>query len=210
MKRFVDSSGNATTVNMASVLKTYTPRVPFDIETVPMGPSNDVPPIGSLDPALGRLVLKLEELLQERPVWTRRAISNQMSSPGFDNVGKQLFQYVAYMFASGPWRDALIRYGTDPRTDPKYRIYQTMVFQFEAEAREKTRQKNVRKQQRGGYKERKGVDVDRKSHIFDGVSVSIEGRVYQACDILDPMVQKMFATPNLRKRCHVSRQAQLL
>ena len=203
MKQFVDSSGNARIINMANVLKTHTPRIPFDIATVPMAPSDDVPPIASLDPEMRRFVKKLEELLQERPIWTRRAISNQIASQGFDSFGKQLFQYVAYMFVSGPWRDALIKYGVDPRTDPKYRIYQTMVFQFEAEAMEKTREKSAKRLRRGGYREEKKANMDRRSHIFDGVIVPVEGRVYQACDIVDPMIQKMLATPHLRKRCHV-------
>ncbi|MCJ1247911.1 tau 95 subunit of transcription factor TFIIIC [Trapelia coarctata] len=198
MKQFVDSLGNATTINTANVLKTHTPRIPFDTATVPTAPSREVPPIDSLDPALRRLVTKLEELLLERPIWTRRAITNQIYEPGFDNIGKQLFQYVAYMFVSGPWRDALVKYGVDPRTDPKYRIHQTMVFQFETEAKEKI------KQSRGGFKERKKpADLDRRSHIFDGINVSVEGRVYQVCDILDPMVQKMLATPDIRERCHI-------
>jgi len=206
MKQFVDSSGNATTINMANVLKIHTPRIPSDAATVPMAPSNDVPPIKSLDPTLRRLVKKLEELLQERPIWTRRAISNQISEQGFGSVGRQLFQYVAYMFVSGPWRDALVKYGLDPRTDPKYRIYQTMVFQFETEAKEKIRQRGGN-QTSGGFKEgKRPADLDRRSHIFDGITVPVEGRVYQVCDILDPMVQKMLATPDIRKQCHVSHE----
>ena len=188
---------------MANVLKTHTPRVPFDIATVPTAPSRNVPPIDSLDPALRRLITKLEELLQERPIWTRRAISNQISETGFDSVCKQLFQYVAYMFASGPWRDALVKYGIDPRTDPKYRIYQTMMFQFEAESKERSR----RKGNGGGFKEKKSPgDLDRRSHIFDGITVPVEGRVYQVCDILDPMVAKLFVTENIRKQCYVSHE----
>lgn len=35
---------------------------------------------------------------------------------------------MAYHFVNGPWRPLWVRYGYDPRKDPKARIYQTFDF----------------------------------------------------------------------------------
>ncbi len=182
-------------------------QVPHKVVTIMLGHANprvpteapsELPDLGSLHPLTQQTVRRLRELLEERPLWTRRALSNQMSVGGA--VLKYAWQYSGYMFRSGPWRDSLVKFGVDPRSDPKYRIYQTLTFQLPSNGKdaqwrgERTR---YRKYKRGKLR-------NRNSHIFDGKNVSLDGKVWQVCDIMDPLLKGLLATENLRATCDVS------
>lgn len=91
------------------------------------------------------------------------------------------------MWRAGPWRDACVIYGLDPRLDPKYRMYQTVFFQMDT-----YRPKNI------------PVDEQKESHVFDGKRVTKDGRCFQLCDVTDPMVRILIDTKDIRKSCNVS------
>ena len=144
-------------------------------------------------------------MLDERPVWTRRALSNRIAVPEWNNIGKFVYQYVGYTFRSGPWREALIKFGVDPRTDPRYRIYQTMTFRLDRmEPVVKASVTRNRQSRRGGARVR-NKDFDRQSHIFDGVNLNPDGKVWQVCDVTDPLLASILSTSNLRDKCDVRR-----
>lgn len=42
---------------------------------------------------------------------------------------------VAYFYNSGPWRMTWVRFGFDPRKDPKARIYQTLDYRIRTAGR---------------------------------------------------------------------------
>ena len=87
---------------------------------------------------------RLKACFAERPLCTRLYLSNKLQVNFTDE--KALFkalQYVAYLIPFGPWRYIMsvyrlliylltinrgcwVIYGVDPRTDFKYRIYQTL------------------------------------------------------------------------------------
>ena len=100
---------------------------------------------------LSPLEQKMHHLLEERPCWTRTALLNQLSaddhkvinayvvcgffsSPGLEPTSwgaqhtsefrrnKSCWPMISYTFADGPFRDLVIRYGYDPRTDPEARL----------------------------------------------------------------------------------------
>ena len=178
--------------------------VVFNITVVPAAPSPDLPAIETLEPVLQRLIAAAQTLMQERPIFTRRALvncipGNEWATTGA-NSAKLIYQYVGYMFSSGPWRDAVVRYGVDPRKDPSFRIYQTMMFMLE----------NEPKDNRGRYSrtkpdsDRNEQVVNKESHLFDGTNVNKDGKVWQVCDITDPLMKSLLSTTNLRKECHVS------
>jgi general transcription factor 3C polypeptide 5 (transcription factor C subunit 1) len=204
VKQVVDELGNTTTVNVHLAPKTWNQPVPFDIAEIPFGPA-DIPPVETLSPAMQRLIASAKRLMEERPIFTRRALMN--SIPGSDwetvgsNVAKYVYQYVGYMFASGPWRDGVVRFGVDPRKDPECRKYQTMMFMLEKEAKD-SRARWTR------TKIDPNVAADalkkKQSHLFDGQTVSKDGKVWQVCDITDPFMKDLLATTNLRKECDVS------
>ncbi len=127
-----------------------------------------------------------------------------MPGDEWDNLGqntaKNVYQYVGYMFSSGPWRDALVRYGVDPRTDPSFRIYQTMIFMLDTERRDSRARFNRTKPDRT----RSEQVLRKESHLFDGVTVSKDGKIWQVCDISEPLLKDLLSTADLRKECHVS------
>lgn len=185
-------------------LKNSNPPVPFDVDVVPQNPSPDVPAIETLTPAMQRLVNTVLRIMQDRPIFTRRALYNCMPGNDWDELGqntaKYVYQYAGYMFSSGPWRDALVRYGVDPRSDPSFRIYQTMIFMLESEPKD-----NRAKYNRTQTNRMKSEQVLRKeSHLFDGVTVSKDGKIWQVCDISEPFLKNLLSTTNLRQECHVS------
>lgn len=189
-------------VNTAMLKKIFTQRVAFDVKEVPCGPVDELPPIATLDPELQKMAKQLEEYMEDRPIWTRRALTNQHDTRLWKAMSRHIYQYVGYMFRSGPWREAVVKYGVDPRIDPKYRIYQTMTFQFGSRGKEYTERAI-----RGGRRTRRPrseIASNASSHRFDGTSVSTDGKVWQVCDITDPLLQNVLATTDLRQECHVS------
>ena len=123
-------------------------------------------------------------------MWTRRALLSYLRSP----LPKYYFDiaigYVCYQFKSGPFREAIVKYGLDPRTDPKYYIYQTIFF---ADRQAKGRWADPR----GTMEEMKGKYAN--SYIFDGKTIIPDGSVYMVCDITDPLITSMLHNAPLRK-----------
>lgn len=169
------------------------------METVPIGPRDDLEPIDTLEPLMQDLIQLLRQLLEERPIWTRRAINNRLIGPGreWSSVAKHVYQYAGYMFRSGPWRDAIVKFGVDPRSDPKYRIYQTMLYQIDEKEVE-----DMELPDPGGRKSGR-KSKNRLSHLFDGKTAALDGKVWQVCDVVDPLLKSLLDTDNLRDECHV-------
>jgi len=189
-------TGAKTLINNSAPAKLGTLYIAHDVAATPTGPPNPPPD----DPVLLSLIHELQSALSERPIWTRRAILNRVSaSPGIYLL-KPAIQYVGYQFRGGPWRDAIIRYGVDPRTDPKYRFYQTLFFKIYDETEKVPGQPwtDIRSE----YTRRAQLtDVSLDSHIFDGKKLTLDGKIWQVCDITDPLIQRLASTPNLRSTC---------
>lgn len=177
--------------------------IPHNEPIVPSGPVEDLPPIATLEPAMQRLIASAQLLLEERPLWTRRALRNRVSADDWDQVGsnaaKYLYQYIGYSFDSGPWRDAIVKFGVDPRKDPDLRIYQTMMFILDKEYNDSRRKKTEYKTRSMSNKQ-----TSRDTHFFDGLNVSLDGKVWQICDVTDSLLKSIFSTSNIRDECHVS------
>ena len=177
--------------------------VSFDIAEVPQGPA-DIPPIDILPPPMQRLIAKAKQFLDERPVATRRALMNCIAGPELKTVGpnvaKCVYQYVGYIWASGPWRDGVTKFGVDPRKDPECRKYQTMMFMLDKEPKD-NRAKYMRPKTNSVAAPE--ASKNSQSHLFDGKTVSKDGKVWQVCDISDPLLAELLATSNLRQECDV-------
>jgi general transcription factor 3C polypeptide 5 (transcription factor C subunit 1) len=199
-------------------------------QPVPTGPPSHLEPETKLDANARRLLGRLRGVFAQRPVVTRRVIFNLIPDE-VENQIKALLQYVAFTFPHGPWRDALVRYGIDPRRDPKYRIYQTMTFKIPTQRREVATTTTTRDSQHphpstdggpdpdapgggggggGGGSEwvesrtewrrtRAHTTRDVTSHLFDGQRVVADGRIWQVCDVTDPLVAGVLATRRLRR-----------
>src|SRR3569833_298533 len=160
----------------------------------------------NLKNSLVRTVInELKIAMDERPVWTRRSIINRLGqsaeAKNFSaGMVRKCIPYVGYQFKGGPFRDALVKYGVDPRTDPKYRIYQTLVFKNQqirvGEAGETWHR--IRSYESAAIKLAPRDNEHDASHIFDGTSFCDDGKVWQVCDITDPLLADLFANSEIR------------
>ncbi|CBY01704.1 hypothetical protein IAQ61_010061 [Plenodomus lingam] len=175
----------------------YTIIKPTD-ESVPNGPKSTLPPEESLTPYLQTLVKQIKAELVKRPIITRHLLYNKL---GWDKRTKlrQAAVYCGYFFESGPWREALIRWGVDPRKDPAFRRYQTVSFLSYLKSgmtkHNKTFDQHVYALSRMSKEELE------TQHTFDGTNVSQTGNLFQFCDITDPLIAKILATKDIRTTC---------
>ncbi|KAF2171083.1 hypothetical protein M409DRAFT_51304 [Zasmidium cellare ATCC 36951] len=205
-----DEVGNITSKNISTPARRLTWGLPADVDEVPQGPPLDIPRHSPNGDLLPRAIKELQKILDERPLVTKRVALNAMP-PCSETIFKEATQYVGYSFKAGPWRDSLIKYGVDPRKDPKYRFYQTLMFQVDKEA---FKPENVAAREEGGAASKKTASTtwsrtlrhtraDPTTHIFDGKNITANGKTWQICDLTDPVVHKVFNTKNIRSECDV-------
>ena len=220
-------------------LKTLTHMVTYSVPAVPIQPPSELPPVSSLDERTQGAIQVMRGLFDQRPIWTRRALINVCHDIP-ESVIKPVFQYSGYMFRSGPWREAIIRFGIDPRTDRKYRVYQTLMFHMapfdppqagsgagdgggaggtstaQNDMARNPKNKNIKNNQKKRVKSTRwdedrtryrrtarGKERHRHSHVFDGQKVTLDGKVWQVCDITDPLIKRLLETDRLRDDCDV-------
>ncbi|CAN8095690.1 unnamed protein product [Discula destructiva] len=163
------------------------------------------------------VVRAIKLCLEERPIWTRRSIINRICDLEFDpahpedrippNVSQQIvkvaIQYAGYQFKGGPWRDAVVRYGYDPRLDPESRLYQCLIFRLRRlEVGQMGEMwQEIRKRDLAGTKGT--MDANTNSHLFDGKTYSEDGKVWQVCDLTDPILAKLFREAAVRPTCDI-------
>lgn len=148
----------------------------------------------STDPQILSLVEELKVAFEERPLWLRRALINRISSHRHSTFVTSALHYIGYQFSSGPFRDCVVKYGVDPRTDNKYYIYQSMTFQA---------------LNHEGYDAYSKLEVEKRrasknatTHLFDGKKLALDGKVWQLCDITDPLLADLIKNAPLRPQYH--------
>lgn len=169
-----------------------------DEKPVPAGPQFEY---SGPDPDMATCIELGKQLMEERPIWTRRSLLNALGSKIKNaHIVKRCAGYVGYQFRGGPFRDAVIKYGVDPRTDPKYRKYQTLIF-------------NMRKLQPGyagetwhslrsiRTEQRQPMGDNFQSHIFDGKAFWTDSKIWQICDITDPLIVRIVEESPVRPEC---------
>lgn len=152
----------------------------------------------SLTPYMQTLIQQIRDELLRRPIITRHLLYNKL---GWDKRTKlrQAAIYCGYFFESGPWREALVRWGVDPRKDPAYRKYQTVSFLSYLKTGTSRHHKEF--DQHVTQLSRMSAEQLRTEHTFDGVNISRTGNLFQFCDITDPVIAKVLATSNIRTTC---------
>ena len=176
-----------------------------DTPSVPQGPSRQLDPLASTGPAMQLCVSNLKTLFAEKPISTRRAIFNMYLDrygPGSSDSAKDNWRpilrfalpYVCYMFKSGPYRDAYVLFGIDPRKESKWAKYQTAIFYFRSGHKPKQweSQNNVERLWR-----------ERRNHVFTGKEVGCQVGSFLFEDILDPMLRRIIDESSLRDKFHV-------
>lgn len=148
------------------------------------------------------LMKQLRLAMERRPIWTRRAIVNQIRGTYTESVLKVALQLTGYQFRGGPFRDAIVKYGIDPRHDPKYRKYQTLSFKLAKNlvGSNKVPWQTIRRGQVKSYTK----NADPNSHLWDGESYSTDGKLWQICDITDPFMVNIIDNAQVRAECDLS------
>ncbi|CAK3828598.1 Transcription factor tau subunit sfc1 [Lecanosticta acicola] len=199
-----DESGQIITKNLSAPPKRLTWGLPPDIGEVPQAAPFEIPTRSPSGEMLPRAVQELEKILKDRPLITKRVALNALP-PISESIFKEATQFVGYSFKAGPWRDSLIKYGVDPRKDPKYRFYQTLMFQVDHVAFNKDKSKLGTPTRTGSTWARplRHKKDDPNTHIFDGKSITANGKTWQICDVTDPVLHALWHTPNIRAECDV-------
>ncbi|KAK3685608.1 RNA polymerase III transcription factor IIIC subunit-domain-containing protein [Podospora appendiculata] len=195
-------------VNVTSRIPAAGYFIAHDEYPVPAGPRRE-PDMS--DPQVAAIMTEMWLAMDERPIWTRRSMWNRLGSkfaslPKSGSLVRHCLQYAGYQFKGGPWRDALVRYGLDPRSDPKYRIYQTLIFKLHktrigsvGRSWQAIRRNEVGVTNFGKYWQEIGDDEGtRETHLFTGESFSTDGKVWQVCDITDPLLAQLFDNAEVR------------
>jgi general transcription factor 3C polypeptide 5 (transcription factor C subunit 1) len=187
------STGKTFLKNNQKLWRPKMDYVPYYMETVPQEPG-----VMPEDPELLQFINELAVVYNERPAWTRRAIGNHFKHSPRIRLLKQALPFIGYGFKGGPFRDAIIKYGLDPRKDKKYRIYQTTYFQIvEKELRAiGTPWRDAR------FTNKKDV-TDDTGHIFDGKSLAVDGKIWQMCDVTDPLLAKLIREAPFRQEFEI-------
>ncbi|KAI0408052.1 hypothetical protein F4802DRAFT_447554 [Xylaria palmicola] len=148
------------------------------------------------------LMQQLRQAMERRPIWTRRAIVNQVRGNYTESTLKVALQLMGYQFRGGPFRDAIVKYGIDPRHDSKYRQYQTLSFKLAKNLVGSTKVpwQTIRRGQVRSYTK----NDDPTSHIWDGESYSTDGKLWQICDITDPFMVDIITNAPVRSECDLS------
>lgn len=191
-----------TTATGATVNTTAVRQIGYFIAADDPAPTGPQHPPNMTDARTVEVIARLEEAFDERPVWTRRSLLNHLSGQLQSwNELKKYLNYVAYQFKGGPWRDGVVPYGIDPRTDPKYRIYQTLMFKMEIQRKSNRSQTwaSVRRDQ-----DSKSQTGEPNSHVFDGEVYHTDGKVWQVCDITDPLLKELLDSAAVRGSCDSS------
>lgn len=176
-------------------MKTHTHQWQYNAP-IPTAPEKNCPPLEEQPKHLQDIVKHFQTLFEQRPIWTRRALHNCL--PDGDSVftARYALAYVAFTVRSGPWRDALVKYGVDPRSDRKYRIYQTVLLQLFSRDTPGNRNSESK-----GFGRTWIRGDDRESHIFDGKKpIPKDGKVWQFCDLDDEQIKPLVNIPDLYLR----------
>lgn len=196
-----DNTGKEITSNIKAVQKTSNQLVGYGVKKVPTAPMLNLPAEESLEQHIQTIIKQLREVLEERPIVTRRFVINRLGRDCEYDL-RYAIQYTAYIFRSGPWKDALVKFGLDPRVNSECRQYQTL--NFKVVIRDST---NVWSDSRVKYlRSLKGKPdtVDKMSHLFDGLKVMADGKVWQICDITDPLLREIIDSDPPVETCDVS------
>ncbi|KAL4926126.1 transcription factor TFIIIC subunit TFC1 [Aspergillus undulatus] len=232
VKQTLDKAGNPTTINTQQAAKVLTHLVPYDIPIVPSGPRANCPPLESItDPILRETIAIVKRLFGSRPAWSRRALRNQLTTLEQRYALRHAIPYAGYIFRSGPWRDAIIAFGQDPRTDPSWRIYQTAMFRILPGTSETARDRHDRDRDATGGRRHtllprpaetntnrsfsttdnpEGNVVSSNSHLFTGhPPLPLDGRMWMFCDITDPLLLSILHPPSpplnfLKEKCDIA------
>ncbi|KAK7966081.1 uncharacterized protein PG986_000358 [Apiospora aurea] len=189
-----DEAGKPIVFNINRKRKTYGHYIAHNAYPVPNGPLRNMDK--DLEQVPLELIDKVRNAMDERPIWTRRALANRVGPLAVDTHLKIAIATVGYQFKGGPWRDAVVKYGVDPREDPKYRSYQTLAFKLH----QLPKMSKIRQGQSARLTE-EDISV---SHKWDGESFCTNGKFWQICDVTDPSLLELIEKAPVLDQCDIT------
>lgn len=200
IKSFIDpTTGSRRLFNTQAPMKIHTQTCQWDTPSsqIPTTVSPSAPPLESEPHNFRGLVTILRTIFARRPIWTRRGLANQLPPNAPIFLAKYAIGYAAYAMRSGPWRDCYIRFGVDPRYDPAYRKYQTLMLQLVSAKKTSAENKKYEDANMRAWRR----DPDRNSHVFTGHGrIPCDGKSWQLCDLHDPILKSLVDIPDLHIR----------
>jgi len=191
---FKDQTGVDQSINVARPKGITHSLVNYDVVQVPSGPVSALPPEDEQPMKIRRMIRILRDGLQERPVMSTR-YQCYVTNESLHGSLRRALPYVGYMFRGGPFKDALIRYGVDPRSDPIYRGFQVTQVQIPGTG--------DKKMQRFGH----GPPTTKgkpKTYIFDGTELYTDAKVFHFCDLQDPVLRQLLDNAPVAEKWEVS------
>jgi general transcription factor 3C polypeptide 5 (transcription factor C subunit 1) len=194
-EEFDPVTGKSVLTNSSRLVKPKMEYLNHYMESVPQGPSRQIPD----DPPLQELINELTIAYNERPIWTRRAVINRVSHSSRLYLIREALPYIGYRFKGGPFRDAIIKYGVDPRKDRRFRKYQTLYFVLQEEEDRVTGTPWQDPRTAITISKKTGKKTDATTHLFDGKNLTLDGRLFQMCDVTDPLLARLIRDAPVRQ-----------
>jgi general transcription factor 3C polypeptide 5 (transcription factor C subunit 1) len=153
-----------------------------DAEQFPASPDASLPPPPA-NTVVTSIIEEFSAILDARPIMNRRVYTSKLQGHKEPNIRRAL-PYLAYYLDAGPWRFNIVKFGIDPRTDPKYRIYQTVSFS-------RYSLKPIIEGPAFGNPPR-----DRRT--FDGKRMVDPSEMWQLCDFTHPLLHNLVHNSSVR------------
>lgn len=190
-------TGSKSLYNAQRATRVFSRQCQHDDPVWPDGPHPKCPPLSQESAAFQDACKTIAAVFERRPLWTRRALINQLPVSIPLQTIRLAVAYVCFAIRSGPWRDVLCKFGVDPRKDRSLRKYQTVVVQLVTRAKDKA-------DSRDDYLRTWLRSTDLESHIFTGKSsVPADGKSWQFCDLHEPHLKALVDVSDayLRHEC---------
>jgi general transcription factor 3C polypeptide 5 (transcription factor C subunit 1) len=127
----------------------------------------------------------LHALFEKKPIWIRKHLEAVLPV-SLKPCLKYSLPQIAYTYTKGPWRQAYIKFGIDPKSSPKYAVYQTEGF----------RVPNFSKSLPKGFISEVPNGVS-KVFKFNGDELPVS-LLFQIQNITDPMVKDLLSKSEIR------------
>ncbi|TXT07262.1 hypothetical protein VHUM_03432 [Vanrija humicola] len=161
-----------------------------------------------------KILKKLQDLLDERPVWMRYSLLAQFSDAERYEIesNKMYLPAVAFTYGAGPFWKTMVRWGYDPCSDPAAHKYQRVYIYLdvkrgrnnvlnapaedvdEEEAKRPSFWWETEQDRRIAEGLRPPMDKA-KSYLFDGQLLHRNKPDYQLIDIHDPIIEPFIYDP---------------
>jgi len=195
--------GSQRLINRSRYVPMGPQTITYECPEVPNGPlARDLEQFAPQNEPLSE---KLTALFEQRPIWSRMAFQQQLSTNELRYIrqNKVVIARYCYLFSDGPFRDLFIKFGYDPRINPEARFFQRISLRNleRKDARDKLVLKLMKRTNtKAGTTEAGTFDTTR----FDGLELHQSVGTYQLCDISDPLLVSLInSTKGVLPKCDV-------